>query len=178
MGGILFREYCFGEENSLSFTANSVSSAKGSVSSLWHTNNRLRGTHWARSPELSEPQKTHWVRCLKPYSPKPYSVRANFWEGDEDSNFSVFRVRRFTESPEPLHWIAFPVGNPYQTPHSLNCSPPFSLKTPFFSLKSASSHPLPKNGVWIRPVSENGLVEPESSYRPRKKKSLIWLKRD
>ena len=34
------REYCFGEENSLSlteFTANSVSSAKNSVSSLWHT---------------------------------------------------------------------------------------------------------------------------------------------
>ena len=24
---------------------------------------------------LSEPQKTHWVRCLKPYSPKPYSAR-------------------------------------------------------------------------------------------------------
>ena len=45
MDGILFREYCFGEENSLSFTANSVSSAKNSVSSLWHTNNRLRGTH-------------------------------------------------------------------------------------------------------------------------------------
>ena len=60
---------------SLSFGANSVSSAKNSVSSLWHTNNRLRGTHWVRSPELSETRKTHWVRCLKPYSPKPYSAR-------------------------------------------------------------------------------------------------------
>ena len=72
-------EYCFEstvseKRNSLSFTANSVSSAKNSVSSLWHTNNRLRGTHWVRSPELSEPKKTHWVRCLKPYSPKPYSA--------------------------------------------------------------------------------------------------------
>ena len=43
-------EYCFEStastrENSLSFGANSVSSAKNSVSSLWHTNNRLRGTH-------------------------------------------------------------------------------------------------------------------------------------
>ena len=35
--------------------------------------------------------------------------------------------------------------NPYQTPHSLN-PPPFSLKTPFFSLKRASSDPLPKIG--------------------------------
>ena len=39
------REYCFGGENSLSSAANSVSSAKNSVSLLWHTNNRLRGTH-------------------------------------------------------------------------------------------------------------------------------------
>ena len=30
-------------------------------------------------------------------------LRADFREGDEDSNFSVFRVRRFTESPGPLH---------------------------------------------------------------------------
>ena len=44
-GGILFREYCFGEENSLSSAVNSVSSATNSVSSCLHTNNRLRGTH-------------------------------------------------------------------------------------------------------------------------------------
>ena len=30
-------------------------------------------------------------------------IRADFREGDEDSNFSVFRVRRFSEWPEPLH---------------------------------------------------------------------------
>ena len=63
----------FREENSLSFTTNSVSSAKSSVSSLWHTNNRLRGTDWVLFSEVGEGQKTHWVRCLKPYSPKPYS---------------------------------------------------------------------------------------------------------
>ena len=37
--------YCFGRENSLSFWADTVSSAKNSMSSLLHTNNRLRGTH-------------------------------------------------------------------------------------------------------------------------------------
>ena len=76
-------EYCFESTvsgtrthwASLSFGANSVSSAKNSVSSRLHTNNRLKGTHWVRSLELSEPRKTHWVRCLKPYSPKPYSAR-------------------------------------------------------------------------------------------------------
>ena len=48
--------------NSLSFGASSVSSAKkNSVSSLWHTNNRLKGTHWALSPERGEAQKLHWV---------------------------------------------------------------------------------------------------------------------
>ena len=44
-GGILFREYCFGEENSLSSAANSVSSARNSVSSPLHTNNKPKGTH-------------------------------------------------------------------------------------------------------------------------------------
>ena len=34
--------------------------------------------------------------------------RADFREGDEDSNFPIFRVRRFAEWPGPLHWIAFP----------------------------------------------------------------------
>ena len=30
-------------------------------------------------------------------------IRTDFWEGKENSNFSVFRVRRFCEWPEPLH---------------------------------------------------------------------------
>ena len=30
-------------------------------------------------------------------------IRADFREGDEDSNFSLFRVRRLTEWPGPLH---------------------------------------------------------------------------
>ena len=30
-------------------------------------------------------------------------LRADFREGDEDSNFSIFRLRRFSEWPEPLH---------------------------------------------------------------------------
>ena len=41
--------------------------------------------------------------------------------------------------------------NPYQTPHSLNCLPPFHWK-PFFSLKSASSHLLPKNRLWSQDI--------------------------
>ena len=40
-----------------------------------HKKNRLKGTHWALSPELGEAQETYWVRCLKPCSPKPYSAR-------------------------------------------------------------------------------------------------------
>ena len=74
-GGILFREYCFGEENSLSSAANSVSSARNSVSSRLHTNNRPKGNSLSSVPGTQWAQKTHWVRCLKPYSPKPYSAR-------------------------------------------------------------------------------------------------------
>ena len=45
---------------SLSFTTKSVSSATNSVSSLWHINNRLRGTHWV----LSSLPGTQWGKTL------------------------------------------------------------------------------------------------------------------
>ena len=57
------------------------------MSSLLHTNNRLRGTHWARSPELSEPRKTHCVGRLNPYSPKPYSARFSVISRAEGEHF-------------------------------------------------------------------------------------------
>ena len=58
------------------FWANSVSSTKkNSASSPWHTNNRLRGTHWVELSWTRWGQKTHWARRFKPYSPKPYSAR-------------------------------------------------------------------------------------------------------
>ena len=48
--------------------------------------------------------------------------------------------------PRPLHCNCLSCRNPFQTPHSLNCLPPFTDKRlkPFFSLRSASSHPLSK----------------------------------
>ena len=71
-------------------------------------------------------------------------IGADSWEVDLDSSFSIFGVRRFTEWPGPLHWIAFPVE--ILTKRLIHwIPPPFSLKTPFFSLKSASSDPLTKN---------------------------------
>ena len=71
-------------------------------------------------------------------------LRDDFREGDEDSNFSAFRVRQLTEWPRPLHWIAFLVDIRTKPLIHWIASPPFHWK-PFFSLKSASSHPLPKN---------------------------------
>ena len=59
-----------------------------------------------------------------------------------------FRVRRFTESPGPLHWIAFPLEILTKPSIHWIASPLFTEK-PFFPLKSASSHPLPKNPLWI-----------------------------
>ena len=78
-------------------------------------------------------------------------LRADFREGDEDSNFSVFRVRRFSEWPEALHWIAFPVEI-LTTPDSLELPPPFSLKTPFFHWKVLRRIPFPKIGSDQHPI--------------------------
>ena len=50
-------------------------------------------------------------------------------------NFSVFRVRRFSEWPEPLHWIAFPVEiltKPLI--HWIAC--PLFTENPFFSTEN------------------------------------------
>ena len=76
-------------------------------------------------------------------------IRADFREGDEDSNFSVFRVRRFTEWPEPLHRIAFPVQILTKALIHWIASPLFT-ENPFFSLKSASSHPLQSKSALIK----------------------------
>ena len=74
-------------------------------------------------------------------------LRADFRKGDEDSNFSILRVRRFSEWPEPLHWIAFPIQILTKPRIHWIASPLFTEKT-FFSLESASSYPLPKTRLW------------------------------
>ena len=96
------------------------------------------------------------------WNPKLQLLRVDFREGDEDSNFSVFRVRRFSESPEPLHWIAFPVEILTKPPIHWIASPLFT-ENPFFSLKSASSHPLTKNRLWTssRKLSRNYVTSRE-----------------
>ena len=52
-------------DNALSSAPHSVSSARNSARSLWHMNNKLRGAHWALTPELGEDQETHWGRSQK-----------------------------------------------------------------------------------------------------------------
>ena len=64
---VLFRN----RENSLSSAPNLVTSAEKSVSSLWHTRNRLNGTRSVLYLELSEGPKN----SLKPCYLKPCSAR-------------------------------------------------------------------------------------------------------
>ena len=91
----------------------------------------------------------HLLQGTGNYLPPLPGVRADFQEGDEDSNFSVFRVRRFSEWPAPLHRIVFPVEI-LTKPLIHWVASPLSTENPFSSLKSASSHPLPKNRLWWR----------------------------
>ena len=73
-------------------------------------------------------------------------IQRCFREGDEDSNFSVFRVQRFTESPGPLHWInCLSCRNPYQTPPFTELPPPFHWKTLFFTEKRFVASPSQKS---------------------------------
>ena len=67
------------------------------------TNNKQRGTHWVFSPQLGEGKKTHWVQCLKPCSPNPYSARLR-----RMSNHS-----QPIPNPSPTH--PQPISNPSLT---------------------------------------------------------------
>ena len=70
-------------------------------------------------------------------------IRAEFQARDEESNFSVFRVRRVT-STSSLN--CFSCRSPYHIPHSLNASPLFTEKPFFSSLKVLHQIPFPKSG--------------------------------
>ena len=67
----------------------------------------------------------------------------------------------FSFQSPAVQWIArtsslncLSCRNPHQTPRSLNCIPQFTEK-PFLSLKSASSHPLPRNRLWLSACSRH-----------------------
>ena len=74
---------------------------------------------------------------------KTPAILARGW-GQRLFSFQIPAVQRMARTSS-LNCLSF--RNPYQNPHSLNCLPPFHWKS-LFSLKSASSHPLPKNRLW------------------------------
>ena len=108
------------------------------------------GALWTSSKRAGKNSGVFGTRGGAFYQGQKKVLRADFREGDEDSNFSVFRVQRFSEWPEPLHWIAFPVEILTKPLIHWIASTLFTEK-PLFSLKSASSHPLPKNRLWGTP---------------------------
>ena len=66
-----------------------------------------------------------------------------FGKGMRTATFQFSESGGSLNGPDLLNCLS--CRHPYQTPHSLNCLPPFNEK-PFFSLKSASPHPLTKIG--------------------------------
>ena len=108
-----------------------------------------------RKQPHQKPPKTKKTMLAIPPSPGGgvKTIRADFQEGDKDSNFSVFRVRRFTESPGSLHWIAFPVEILIPNPPFTELRHPFSLKSPSFQWKVPRRIPFPKIGSEKKGVS-------------------------
>ena len=87
----------------------------------------------------------------------------------------------FTFQSPAVHWMArtsslncLSCRNPYQTPHSLNCLPPLHWKT-FFSLKSASSHPLPKNRLWVVPEKQGELTNISHASENHWSSIFLWI---
>ena len=78
-------------------------------------------------------------------------IGTDFREGDEDSNFSVFRVRRFPEWPGPLHWISFSVEILTKPLIHWIASPLFTEK--HFHWKVLRHIPFPRIGSYLKPVA-------------------------
>ena len=77
-------------------------------------------------------------------SPTELCLRADFWEGGEDSNFKSL----FSFQSPAVQWMArtsslncLSCRNPYQMPDSLSCLPPFHWKTLFFTEKCFVASP-------------------------------------
>ena len=89
-----------------------------------------------RKQGASEQEKIQYIKYLH------CQLRADFREGDEDSNFSVFGVRRIIG---PLHCIAFP--GEILTPNSsfTECLSPFYWKLFFFIEKCFIASPSQKS---------------------------------
>ena len=101
----------------------------------WQTGSLLRGSAQIR--------RTHLWWCWSCQCWRARSVRADFREVDEDSNFSETQGAA-------VHWMAWTSSlnclscwNPYQTTDSLNC-PPFHWKSLFFTEKCFVASPSQK----------------------------------
>ena len=104
--------------------------------------------------------RSRWARfCIRILRVNPQclnceaNLRADFRAGDEDSNFSVFRVRRSTEWPEPLHWIAFPVETLTKPLIHWIASPLFTENPFFFTEKCFVASPSQKSALRPPPLS-------------------------
>ena len=79
------------------------------ISLCWPECTSIARTSAVAAASFTAPQKIARFSWGPSWVKMGESLSANFREEDEDSNFSGFRVRQFTEWSGPLHWIAFPV---------------------------------------------------------------------
>ena len=152
-GGILFWEHCFRRENSLSSAANSVTSVKNSVSSLWHTNklterNSLRlppGTRWGPKNSLSLVFET--VLSERVFGPFPktggdtHGCAHFFLQSRCSMNYCCLQIAQLI--PQTFFCCNFPVRNYRMNPRTNSCCNLFTLFPP--GQISAKSTPLCQN---------------------------------
>ena len=136
---------CYSSTLSLSTTSQPTTPRHMITTPNYHENNSLRvisyiseGIFWPTNP-----RERSFFFCSGNCA-QNRNWRADFREGMRTATFQF-------QSPA-VHWMdrtsslnCLSCRNPYQAPHSLNASPLFTEKTIFISMKSASSHPLPKN---------------------------------
>ena len=84
-------------------------------------------------------------KCLVPSLGLAPTIKSWFSGRGWGQQLSLFRVRRFTESPGPLHWIAFPVEILTKPLIHWIASPLFT-ENPFFHWKVFRRIPFPKIG--------------------------------
>ena len=110
--------------------------------------NRFPGEMWDRPPFGDDEVRPLLLLVVGSDWRFP-SLGADFREVDLDSNFSVFRVRRFTEWPGPLHWLAFPVEILTRPLIHWIPPPPFHWKPLFFLTEKCFQKSAPMESLYF-----------------------------
>ena len=141
------------------------------MSSLWHTNNRLRGTHWGLSPNSVRAKKLNWLGVwnrtlrnrIRPVSDKSTSSRPVIDHSPSTAGTFPWKFRKNSGKTPATLWELF-----LKSPREYGWDPPSPIIQRIWRLQSISRIISPPSTAgdasFFRSGSGEGLSEPVMEF--------------